>query len=355
MGISGKFLKNSQAAYLSFAENTLTQLDDPECPQVGETFISKLADSGCKIVDSETAANTQSQKDASRPAATYTSFNYYVENVPSNKSAFVNRIVVNDDQDKRHATISLTHEGLHVEQWNIAPVLHASPFNGRYSEQPSIVVCPSDWAKLFLLTEGDAFAKQAWMSSLAAHQDDQFIQAAKANPVTPEKFDEIRKSSIDLKQTLVKTANEALNNWHHKNKISSKLRMKKWGVADRTSFGEYYTGYALDMYEGSLRLQNPTDITFVRMEQSDMVLAGETIGPNILQDSNFSGNNNLHSFIPRRLQKKIMALNEKFGIASESDLPTFKQALKAIGHTPESYLAWSKNPYGSPAAPALNA
>lgn len=339
MGISGKFLKysSSQASYLSFAEATLTQLDDPECPGVGEAFVDRLTQTSCMIVDSQPSENTQEHRDLARPAAVYTSFNYFAKKVPDGETAFRNQITVNEKaDDPRHATISLTHEGLHGLQWNNAPILHASPLNGNYPDKTALIVRPRDWIKIFLLTEAESFSKQAWLSSLATHNDHDFSAAAKANPVTPERFDEIHQFEKDLKSTLIRAANDALNNWHHKKPTD-------------VSFAQHYIDYALSLYEDSLRLKNPENVIFVTMEQSD-IMKIDTIGPNIFDDPRLSCLNNLEQFLTPDLEARLKALEEKYPATM-----TFKQGLSEIGETEDSYLAWSKNPYGSPAAPALSA
>ena len=331
--------------FLASAESILARLHDLNIGEVGQRFITALNDASCVFADPSvfSAGHSQVQQSA---AAVYTPFIYDPLNIEARKQRtsgslhpFVNGIQVNNAKCSLEATVSIFHEGDHGLSWNSAAILHASGFNGERSDIPPIVLCPQDWIKMVLATEAKAFATQAWLSNLAENIEPTFKAACQANPVTPMQFQELRRKAPDLKAALIQAANIAL---HHKHNPAQERH--------RVSFGNYYAGNALDTYDLCPKLEKPEGLVFVRMQPEDLVAAGEILGMNIFDDSNFSVVKNWQKFMTPELKERLTTMNERLGIKDSSRLPAFREALAEKGLTPEKFLQISRGEGHSPIA-----
>lgn len=312
-------------------------LQDPEAGRIGQELTSKLKASKCEFVEQvtpESYGNVQTQQFA--PSALYTPFTYdWVE--PKNRKhgalhPFFNSVSINQNSPLQNRAISTIHEGAHVLAWNNTPILHASPYNGENAAKPYLVLCPRDWIRIVILTEQDAFAKQAWLASRAAKADDAFYAGTITNPTNAQTFELISSYTDNLTQALVRAANHAVLTWHHDDLLRG----------EKVPFMQHYIENALEVYEGCNRLKNTNGITFVQMDDDDLIRVGETIGPNLFTQQDLIGLGDLDQFIPPKLRERYLCLLNSIGLYNESLLPTFKDALSEQGLTPDEFLAISK-------------
>lgn len=322
---------------------------DPQYGNVGAEIVDQLDAMGC-IADilpqakrhggSQQEQNqASSDNDDAKTVAGYLPF-IFTNVAPEHRTpgtemySWENAVQFDPAATEEQKLISLGHEGgAHALSWNRAPILHASPSNGYDPSRPDIVVAPSDAVRLIFATEQIGYADQAWLTSLAARSKPEFNAAASRDPIKPAEFENLRTNAPDLRTAMVEAANIAMDRAH---------TTAPDGTTVIKTFGQHYVDVALRSYENSLRLSKfPQGITFVRMEYADMLPAGHTVGPNILEDQNLAALGDLEKYFTPDIRARIAKLNERLGI-NEEELPTFAEALADVGHTPESYLELSK-------------
>lgn len=251
----------------------------------------------------------------------YIPFDWHVGFV--NTISYANRAPVPEN-----FVVSRCHELLHGIAWNAVPVLHASPFN----RAAPVMLSPRDWVALFEMSEADAYAKTAWLTTLAAQGcEGDYRHALRHSPVTIDEFEQLRHTYGDLAKTLEVAAGNGMS--------------KQWGRDERDgsgmSFAQFYHWLALRDYTNQLDFLDRRGIrpTIVRADMGDLAAIGQSFGPNPFARNGYA----LTPLKPYE-EAAVGALNARLGIYDESTLPHLATGLDWHGHTPQGFLACSRVP-----------
>lgn len=248
----------------------------------------------------------------------------------SEQFGFVNSLLYDPYGLKSQASVfaATAHENIHAHSFNKSAILHASPWN----PAADAILCPRDFVKMILMCEQDAFAKQAWFSSLAKDNRDVALKSDRA-PVNARWFATMRKAQGTLQGALREAAAESMNTQRNDDKHGNLF-----------TYEDYYRDWALNTYRSALAsragCKDAVPAVPVRMDSADMVTIGQSFGPNPFDD----GNGGLHSdfsalpVFTEEEEKLIADLNALLDISDDSALPTFREQMAATGQTPESFL-----------------
>lgn len=227
------------------------------------------------------------------------------------------------------------HEYIHALQYRRAAALHADPFNAIASE----VVHPLAYVQRKERLEQDAYAKGAWIQSLAQDQHADMRTALDRTPIGVADFETLRTQGGTLDVVMARAARQAAECsgfWLHSD--------RKHPARD------LWHRLALEEYEGILRArkkagQLPT--RYVRLAASDIVAIGDTLGVNL-----FAADRALAVALPEMSddnRKYLAQIEKSFGIPAYDSLPTLKQVLAERGEQPRSLIARARN-YRAPRA-----
>ncbi len=307
--------------YLAATDDWFAGLRDRSYGPVGKEFIRRFDASGC--VDGTFEAN-----DDAKGMAGFKPFSLLINRETG--TFFSNRIIYHADSltGPEQFFLSRLHECIHAIQAARVPVSHANILN----KATNIVLCPRDQIVLIERMEQDAYAKAAWLGSLACRDQPGIRHASRENIDSVAAFESIRKKSHDLQQALSLMAKRVMNS-----------RIENPYARNLTA-GEYYRDHALDTY--ALMLDNPQYIggplVAVRLAPEDIWAVGNSFGPNTF------GKDSVHpDFLkpPRlteRQQRMLAALNDRLDIENEDKLPTLRRALRAQGLTIAEFMAQSR-------------
>jgi hypothetical protein len=233
---------------------------------------------------------------------------------------FANTICYSEDalQSEKDLFSSRTHEGVHAMQFARSAASHATPFNGK----TKIILCPRHGVLLDELKERDAFAKQ-WLFERLSDEDGY-------NAAAPETY------ARDLQDYAEKS-----------------LETIPW-LRGKTLL-DYYRNREIEAYEGCMtrRYQREQGFIFVRLSADDLWVIGGALGVNSFGDSPAQAARweHLHPLTAAQ-EKRVAALNNKFGITDEAALPTLRQALLQQGLSPSQFLHQATSPAQISAKPA---
>jgi len=207
------------------------------------------------------------------------------------------------------------HEAMHGFQNLAAPCLHAIPANPR----TNIVMTPEDFAIVREIMERDAHAKQGLLLNNIRRKfpsiDEPFTHANRYVAV---------KSKLHKKTSIEEILSQVSENI-----------MREYLVHDNNGQPAPLlnpTHYdALSDYTDMLEMREENghsidDITFVRLELSDLQRITAGFGPNWM----VSYSDEAHSFlgdISDKNRKKIEEINQRVGILERGALPTFSQLI----------------------------
>lgn len=295
-------------------------------------FENRLIASGCRIL-----------KENPNNRTAFAAYKPFIYLPLSGGHTFVNTLLLprahgGVSRSDNARAISKWHEGNHALQHAGAPVLHATPQN----EATRVVLCPEDYILATILQERDAYAKTAWMGSLASRDenlsDEQRADIAvlmNKQLITTTEFDQCLEQSGDLQEAL--------------GRASLLWDQKRLQRSDAPSIAaiDHYINEALTWYEesvkgGKLALKPLSNfVSFVRMEDSDIVRIGQGLGPGTFGDAQVRSEfKNLP--LSEEQRARLDALNTKLNIANRDALPTFTEELAKAGETPETFLERSK-------------
>jgi len=254
--------------YLEQIEAMIASLEDPEAPDLGRQFISRLRKTDCKTV-----IDTELECAAAYRSYSYAESNYGFANTIALQPSRLDDIIVMVD--------AIVHEVSHGFQVPVAPALQLSPFN----PDTRVLVHPADWIMLDNLCERDAYAKQALFNYLLNKANPEVRVKSQKDMVTVEDFENAREKHGTLQKALTAVALDALN----KVKTIDKVNL---------TFAHHYYGEALTQYENGMAMrktENETGHIFVRLEPKDLYAVGAyDVGPNSL------GKYNIHPDFRKR-------------------------------------------------------
>ena len=312
-----EYLQKAREDFLANAIKTASKwirsLKDPELGDVGRQFLDQTAKSGCK--EKVDVSHTNS-------IASYCSFSY-------NPRGFLNQVTYGAAAEENLIRLfsSKIHETTHALQKMLSPALHASPFN----PDTKIIICPRDWVMLEERCEQDAYAKQAYFSSLLAPLLPETRETMQRAPLTVEEFEKIRASTPTIGQAMIEAARQALNKSFYKNDPDAEYRFKN-KIQDQ----------ALKNYEAGIALRQEneeTNLIFVRLEPEDIAAIGASCGPNVFGEKGVLPEFLAHPVMLRDTQKKLNEINRSCGITDSDKLPTLSEALKKMGLTRQQFIA----------------
>lgn len=294
-------------------------LEDPEAGRVGEAFAQACKLSGStETLDEERVTN-----------AGFLSFAFPPD---EGGKPLRNRIVYGptafDNGGRLFA--ARAHEFLHALQYRKAVVLHTDPFN----VNAPFFLCPEDYVRRKELLEADAYAKGAWLQSLASVRHEEMSGALDKTPLSVGKFNELRAEAGSLQKTLEQAAVAAGDNHG------------QWlGDGSLSAARDLWHALALEEYANIIKArkeEGEKNFVFVRMTDDDAKEIGLSFGPNPFDNG----------VAPLQLspanKKTLEKLNEELGITAATALPTIDEALAQKGMTRGGLIAAA---YKSPAPP----
>lgn len=292
---------------------TLTmRLHDPAYPDVGTDFIRRTQNLGCReVMNVNYAIN-----------AAFTSFVY-----PPNagQSGFVNRIEYGTPAFEMPGRFfaARTHELIHALQYRSAACLHTDPFN----DATNLVLHPYDYLLRKERLEQDAYAKGAWLQSLAAKKIPAYTGVLDKAPVSVDEFIACMHSAATLDDAISSAATNAAE------------KLADW-IDDGTQHParDLWHMLALKEYESIIQKRLARGpVTFVRMTETDIHDIGASFGTNPFKDDmtlHLSPENQAlydalaaHPLIPAR--ENLMTVTE--GIEKEG-LTKAAFIQKSLGH-----------------------
>lgn len=235
---------------------TLTaRLYDPYYPDVGIDFTRRTQNLGCtEVMNLNYAIN-----------AAFTSFVY-----PPNagQNGFVNRIEYGTPAFEMPGRFfaARTHELIHALQYRSAACLHTDPFN----DATNLVLHPYDYLLRKERLEQDAYAKGAWLQSLAAKTIPAYAGVLDKSPVSVDEFNACKNSTRSLDDAIAKAAADAAEKY------------ADW-IDDGTQHParDLWHMLALKEYESIIEKRLARGpVIFVRMTEGDIHEIGASFGPN---------------------------------------------------------------------------
>ncbi len=314
--------RNTSAAPLDFSRLS------PD--KILTAFETRFAQTGCRIAEDEVPLDGA--------PASYRSFVY----MPNDGGpTFANEMLLDrDGRTDAQVHVSARHEKLHAIQWDHVPSLHASPYNqgSRY------VLSPVSWVMATLLTESDAFVKTAWLNAqeLKQNYSAALCDQAMTEAVTPM---DINANVVDPCQSMKYAATA----WYHR------FKHKDDPSAPDVTFLDHYVEYAIKAYEESARLNDEGavgDVQFVRLSREDILAIGSGFGPSIFSRANGTLDDSftLLPYLRKDLFARLVALEDKFGIGPDANLPTLQDALANDGMSAADYMHASRSFHYTPAS-----
>lgn len=342
-----------------FKEKIITEQVNMEAANISETFEQKAANPNPDFAEMS-ARLEQGLTDAkcdirlldsirNGAVADFAAFTYMPG---TGKPTFANSIGLNGNKPESERCISTWHEGIHAIHTAKVPAAHCSPYN---MGNMNIILSPTSFIQYVNLTERAAMAGTAMMGYLEGSEE--MKEKLTSEPATFEDFKAAMESNgHDLSLALNRVARECLNK-------NSNYYMRAWGVREKDeplTLYNYYIWQALKEYHDANRfkfgdqMEDLPKPIFVRMSDEDIMEIGNILGINAFgegyPDSFFSAK-------PELMVKHaswLQGLNIMHGVASESSLPTIRQALdKYYDMTPEQFIAHSMNYKHGDATPKL--
>lgn len=300
----------------------LSGLQDPELGPVGQQFRDEIKAAGCREgVHLKLSAN-----------AVFSSFVYPPR--PGQKS-FQNRIsygaVALENMGKLFG--ARVHEFIHGFQYKKAAAMHADPFNAA----SPYILSPIDYVLRKERLEQDAYAKGAWLQSLAKDRHADIEKALDATPIGVAEFERLRAAAPDLRKALADAA------------LAASDCEGRWISADsRQPARDLWHKIALEEYARIIKARRAAgqqSFTFVRMDYADINEIGDSFGPNP-----FRGDNRF-STMPRLSAENralLDALNHDLGLSIISGYTPIGDALDRQKQSRGDFIAASRG-YRQPA------
>lgn len=317
------------SAYLQKSAQILSQLDDPEWGPIGRALLDAAAD--CHVQERIRPCVYQSDYDDTKEpyTPTFSSFGF-----DKDEYGFAN-VINNDPVNTTFARLfrGKVHEIVHAAAMGKSPALHASPWN----PATNVILCPRDFVRVMLLSERDAYAKEAWLCHLAQRFCPDLELTADNAPVTPRWFTDMREMGAALPNLLQKAALRSLD-IRHKSEL---------GII--TTYTDHYINWALKTYKQALDIRDKLKLPFpicARLDDDDLISVGNSYGPNIFEDKN-GQLIEAYGCIPNFSKEQQVLLNElnaRLGIDfSEERLRTLETCLASNGVSKAEYLQNSLN------------
>lgn len=288
-------------------EMTVRDLHDPEAGAIGIVFHD-----ACKAVGSKEGIDEKQIINAAFSSFVFPPF--------TGQKGFQNEVTYGAPalESAGRLFAARNHEFIHAMQYQKAAILHADPFNAA----SPFIIAPEDYVRRKELLEADAYAKGAWLQSLAAGTNPAMGTALDRTPLSAGKFSDIRRQANGLQDTLGKAA------------LAASACEGKW-LADGsvTPARDLWHALALEEYERILKARKKAgeeNFIFVRMTDSDARDIGTSFGPNPFEKS-----------IPAlQLSEKNRQALEKLeaSLGISATLPSLGEALAQKGMTREGFI-----------------
>lgn len=289
------------------AEMAVRDLKDPEAGAIGIAFHDACKQAGSKEgVDEKQVINA--------------AFSSFIFPPYAGQKGFQNEITYGAPALETNGRLfaARNHEFIHALQYQKAAILHADPFNAA----SPFIIAPEDYLRRKELLEADAYAKGAWLQSLATETDPTMGAALDKTPLSAGKFSDIRKETNGLQDTLEKAA------------LAASASEGKW-LADGsvTPARDLWHALALEEYARILKARKNAgeeNFIFVRMTDSDARAIGTSFGPNPFEKS-------LPALqLSEENRQALDKLEASLGISAA--LPSLGEALAQKGLTRESFI-----------------
>ncbi|MDD9900437.1 MAG: hypothetical protein OXT65_05625 [Alphaproteobacteria bacterium] len=303
--------------------NTWTDnLVDPELGPVGKDFHAAFVNAECKeFLGLKTTHNAL--------------FNSYAYPPFEGEEAFKNQIVYGTTvlDDAALLFSARCHEIIHALQYVHAPALHADPFNA----ETEAFISPRDYLLRKERIEQDAYAKGAWLCTLATDDHPDIREKMDSSMLSVKKFEELRAQHGNLHAALTAGAHAAANT------------LGVWVTnGPKTTAADNWHHLALKEYEAIIdrRLKDGKSITFVRMEDNDVLALGQSFGPNpfAAADGTLDPSFRQPSSFGEDIEKRLATLNAKIGITDETALPTLGSTIKNTHASRQEFLTAMRTP-----------
>jgi hypothetical protein len=309
---------------LSVAQAVTADLGDPQRGAVGAILLAALGQSGCtENFDPDFAHDG----------------GYYGHSFIGGAAVYPNEICYGPTAlaSPQKFLCKRFHEAVHALQSALAPVLHAHPANAAEA-----VLCPEDFLLCLEVMERDAYAKESWLSSLAAAQDPAVRRAQEqGSPVPCGLFGWLRDKD-GLESALRWAAAQSLSH-----------QFGAYGARGRQTVGDFYRHQALAVYGEMLeqRKNNPSlpPPVFVRASAADIARIGDTLGINIT--ASYGEPDRYQPDLSSADRALLAQIRQEWSIARREDLPLFADFLSRQGQTPQDFMNRAKTITTAPPAP----
>ena len=230
------------------------------------------------------------------------------------------------------------HEFIHAIQHDKHPITHAVPIN----QKSVAILLPTDYIRLKVLMELDAYSKEAWLMS-------KFYDAFE---------DEMDEAALPWKVQLYRTIaaqdparSDALNMAMFAGTLLRHKQTTQNG--EKVAYMDDYHTSALDQYLISIqnwqhRTEQAQEPEACMLTREDIIALGDTFGPNVFTAGRKDELVALFLEPPvlsAENKHKLGAVYEMFGIESEEDAQPepLAQILSAKGMTMDAFMADSKS------------
>jgi hypothetical protein len=300
-------LKKELAAH----NRKLNRLHDPVLGAVGQVF-------------RKAAASTKCREDIDFSIPLSTNGRHYSYAYKRNKAYIENEIHYSRAFLKKPETLADTrcHEFIHALQMHCAAALSAIPFNTTCP----VAICPRDYIMLDGRMEQDAYVKEQWLSDLDPTTENRRAFSA-------EKFNALCQSpkTRSIRDFMAVMASGLLTmkgRWDPRSPVETVTNSYA-----RDTLRQYRDGY-----EWRRKYFPDEKLIFVRAEPRDILDIGNSFGPNFFGVGRLRRDFTRHEPLSAENRRVLDKLNKSMGIRNESDLPSFSEALKALGLTRKQFL-----------------
>lgn len=298
-----------------------SMLTDPEAPGIGAIF-----NEACKKADVREIIDPFETINAA--------FRSFIMPPNPGEKGLRNKLVYGDPAFESGGRLfaARTHESIHAMQYAKAAAMHADPFN----PAAPFFLTPEDYVRRKELLEADAYAKGAWLQSLAGAYSPETKGALDLTPLPASVFEEVRKTAATLQETLEKAAELAGSMQGHwiKDMAASTQEQDVWLV---TPARDLWHKLALEEYKAIVEWRKKggeTSFTLVTMSEDDARAIGDSFGPNLFEKA----------APPLRLSDSNRQLLDDLNAMLKDDIAKAKPLADALAErslTPESFISAS--------------